>query len=86
MFYVMGYADDLTAFISTFEQLKKLESVILIYGKASGARLNKTKSKCLLFGKWKEINDTHIHGFTIVKDGVKILGIYYGDENFQKKN
>jgi len=28
----------------------------------------------------------NINGFTVVKDGIKILGIYYGNEEFQKKN
>ena len=60
--------------------LKSLMSLMHEYGRASGARLNTTKSKGLWLGRWRSCTDSPC-GLTCVNTSLKIVGIYFGSEN-----
>jgi len=71
------YADDSTGILSSELSIKKLLHYCHLYGKASGAKLNKMKTKGIWLGKWKSRSD-HPFGISWI-DKIKIVGIMFGD-------
>ena len=53
-----GYADDNTVAITTEQSIEDTFSVYLTYERASGAKLNRSKSKAMWAGSWKDRTDT----------------------------
>jgi hypothetical protein len=49
---VIAYVDDVTILITSPEGIPKLQEILDIYTKASGARINITKSKAMAIGRW----------------------------------
>ena len=53
-----GYADDTTVAITTEQSIEETFSVYSTYERASGAKLNRGKSKAMWAGSWKDHTDT----------------------------
>ena len=77
---ISQYADDNTCIVTNSYGLVKVIDVFNEYGRASGARLNTTKSKGLWLGRWRSRTDSPC-GLTWVNTSLKIVGIYFGSEN-----
>ncbi|PJE77730.1 hypothetical protein CI610_03342 [invertebrate metagenome] len=71
------YADDSTGICCTVSSISKLFSWCDLYGRASGAKLNKQKSKGIWLGKWKSRSD-HPFGISWVEKH-KICGVLVGN-------
>jgi hypothetical protein len=66
-----AYADDITLVITRQEQIEQVQEAIHNYERASGAKVNKAKSKALAVGSW----DPHTPMMGIpYSEGVRILG------------
>lgn len=80
--YLSAYADDTTALVSSQEQLKIILFEYHNFSKLSASKLNKFKSELLFLGgvNWLE---SHL---PTKKDGLKILGIFFGDSGFMAQN
>ena len=74
---ISAYADDITPFISDISQLTIIENELKEYGNFSGGRVNWNKCEIYPFGNWNQI--TINTRYKINREGVKILGIYYGN-------
>lgn len=70
------YADDTTCFVSNTEGFTALDEELQLYGSASGARLNRTKSKGLWLGSWQTRQDTPLH-IDWALQSIKILGLTF---------
>jgi hypothetical protein len=55
---ISQYADDNTCFVTNNYGLLKVLDVFEQYGRASGAKLNRTKSKVLWLGRWRQRSDS----------------------------
>ena len=53
-----GYADDTTVAVTTERSIEETFSVYSTYERASGAKLNRGKSKAMWAGSWKDRTDT----------------------------
>jgi hypothetical protein len=73
---ISQYADDNTCIVTNSYGLVKVIDVFNEYGRASGARLNTTKSKGLWLGRWRSRTDSPC-GLTWVNTSLKIVGIYF---------
>ena len=51
---MLAYADDITVFLSSREDIEKVHHTIRTYERASGAQLNSNKSRALDVGGWLE--------------------------------
>ena len=72
---MLAYADDITVFLSSREDIEKVHKAIRIYEQATGAQLNPNKSRALAVGGWTEpITPFGIELF----QQVKILGVTFG--------
>ena len=71
------YADDSTGICCTDSSIQKLFFWCDLYGKASGAKLNRLKSKGIWLGKWKSRSD-HPFGISWVEKH-KICGVLVGN-------
>ena len=69
---VSAYADDVTAFIKTQEELNCVREHFLLYEQAAGAKLNEAKTECTWIGEEGERPSLLME----VKEEIKILGIY----------
>ena len=77
---ISQYADDNTCIVTNSYGLVKVIDVFNEYGRASGAKLNTTKSKGLWLGRWRSRTDSPC-GLTWVNTSLKNGGIYFGSEN-----
>jgi exonuclease III len=71
-----GYADDVTGVVSTVESVGHILDSVSQFGLASGAKLNKDKTKGLFLGAWENREDTPFNINWVKK--VKICGVWYG--------
>lgn len=71
------YADDGTAILTDTESVKLVLDLCTLFGRASGAKLNLSKTKGIFLGKWKRRED-HPFGISWV-DNCKILGVKLGN-------
>jgi hypothetical protein len=70
----IAYADDITIIITSPLDIPAVQTALNIYEKATGARINISKSKIMAMGKW----DTSINIFNIPYYArMKILGINF---------
>jgi hypothetical protein len=76
---ISQYADDNTCIVINTYGIFKVIDVFDEYGRASGARLNRTKSKGLWLGRWRCRTDSPC-GLEWVNSRLKIVGVYFGDE------
>lgn len=83
-FKVGQYADDTTGFLRSLYFLRILLDVISAYERGSGAKLNRSKSKAMWVGSWKD-RDDQPYGLTWVKK-MKILGVFFGVIDVQRDN
>ena len=72
------YADDVTGILTTEKSIEKFLYWTELFGKASGSKLNKDKTKGLWLGAWKNRKENHRFGITFV-DSLKIVGIKIGN-------
>lgn len=85
--FLSAYADDVTLFITGQDDIVNLTKNIGLYEKASSAKVNWTKSEGFIMGKWENVKLPQLpEGLQWRKDGIKILGVFLGNEQFQKKN
>ena len=72
------FADDSTGILCNDNSIKKFLYWIELFGKASGSKLNKEKTKGLWLGAWKYRKDNYRFGIQFV-DILKIVGIKFGN-------
>ena len=75
---ISQYADENTCFVSKDCGLLKVLDVFEKYGRASGAKLNRTKSKGLWLGRWRQRSDSP-GGLMWSDSTIKIVGFHFGD-------
>ena len=84
---VSAYADDVTIFIKTQEDIQNLTSSLELYEKAASAKVNWGKSEALLVGRWTEnIVPRLPGGLQWGKGGMKFLGVFLGTDEYKNKN
>ena len=71
------YADDGTGILTNLYSVQKLLEKCKLYGRASGAKLNVSKTRAMYLGKWKSRSD-HPFGISWV-DSTKLLGNTLGN-------
>ena len=74
---VIAFADDSNFSVLDDISVEKIFVYFDLYSKASGAKLNKTKSKGFFLGKWKTRSD-HPFGISWIQK-IKIFGVLYGN-------
>ena len=86
-FSVSAYADDITVVIKCQNDIRFLEQKLKQYEQASSARVNWAKCEGLILGEWSNKEKPILPaGLQWSIEGMKVLGVYLGNENFQKKN
>lgn len=70
----IAYADDVTVIIRGQKEITTLQIIIAIYEKATGARINWEKTKCIPIGPWNQEQNI---GRQVYDDTAKILGIEF---------
>ena len=82
-----AYADDITVFIKCQNDIRILEQKLKLYEQASSARVNWSKCEGLLLGEWSNKEQPILPAWLQWStEGMKVLGVFLGNENFQKKN
>lgn len=82
-----AYADDITVIIRSDDDVKNLISCLNIFQNASSARVNWEKTDTLLLGHWTNQNPPQLpHQRLWNTKGVKILGLFFGTEQYMEKN
>ena len=72
------FADDSTGILTTDKGIHKFLYLIDLFGKGSGSKLNKAKTKGIWLGAWKYRKDNYRFGINFV-DCIKIVGIKFGN-------
>ena len=72
------YADDSNGTLSNTESVRNILKLCKLFGKASGSKLNMTKTKGMYLGKWKSRED-HPFGISWI-DSMKLLGTKLGNK------
>jgi hypothetical protein len=75
-----GYADDTTIAVTMDESIEEVFSIYDTFEEASGAKLNRGKSKGMCLGAWKSRNDTPF-GLSWVKE-LPLLGSTFSVGNY----
>ena len=82
-----AYADDVTIFVTSQHDIQTLEQELSLYERASSARVNWNKCDSLLLGKWSNKEQPTLPaGLQWSREGIKCLGVFLGNDDFQKKN
>ncbi|KAJ1144822.1 hypothetical protein NDU88_011116 [Pleurodeles waltl] len=76
--------DDVSVFWADWCSIKELEKACIVFGKASGSKINRAKSDTLLLGYWTPTRDPLPN--PIKQDFVKILGVWFGGEGVVEKS
>ena len=79
---ISQYADDNTCVVTNTYGIFKVIDIFNEYGRASGARLNTSKSKGLWLGRWRSRTDSPC-GLTWVNTSLKIVGLHFGSDDAQ---
>ena len=77
---ISQYAGGNTCIVTNSYGIGKVFDVFNEYGRASGARLNTSKSKGLWLGRWRTRTDSPC-GLSWVSTSLKLVGLHFGDEN-----
>ena len=72
------FADDSTGILTNDKSIKKFLYLINLFGKASGSKLNKNKTKGLWLEAWKDRKDNYKFGIDFV-EYIKIIGFKIGN-------
>ncbi len=84
---ITAYADDVTVFVNDNNDIKALSKVIDIYEGASSAKVNWDKTEAFWSGQRILENLPYLPGnLKWNRTGIKILGVFLGSAEFQKKN
>ncbi len=84
---ITAYADDVTVFVNDNNDIKALSKVIDIYEGASSAKVNWDKTEAFWSGQRILENLPYLPGnLKWNEQGIKILGVFLGSAEFQKKN
>ncbi len=84
---ITAYADDVTVFVNDNNDIKALSKVIDIYEGASSAKVNWDKTEDFWSGQRILENLPYLPGnLKWNRTGIKILGVFLGSAEFQKKN
>ncbi len=84
---VSAYADDVTVFVNHEKDIKALVNALNVYEKASSAKVNWDKSEAFWAGQFSVENLPQLPGdLTWKREGLKILGVYFGKSESQKLN
>ena len=78
---ITQFADDINFTIQDTHSIDRIMTHLQHYERASGAKVNRTKSDILIFNKPGIFNNKW--GFNIVTDNRKVLGIYVGTDETQ---
>ena len=76
---VAGYADDSSVFVRELNSLIVLSEIVMNFEFATGAKLNREKTKIMGLGNWKDRDKWPLDWLKIEKE-CKILGIYYSND------
>ena len=76
---ISQYADDNTCIVTNSYGIGKVFDVFNEYGRASGARLNTSKSKGLWLGRWRMRTDSPCR-LLWVNTSLKLVGLHFGDD------
>ena len=71
---VSQFADDLSVFVTSEQSISKLLVLLDIFHYASGSNVNKSKSKALNLGFWRNRPPDNIFGIPVVKN-LKLVGL-----------
>ena len=82
---VSQYADDTSVVCSTNDAILATFDIYDLYGKASGARINTTKSKGLWLGPWRHRVDPPV-SLSWSSDSIRLLGTTLGPGNLEEEN
>jgi len=74
---ISQYADDATLLLRDLTSVRHVLSIVDIYGKGTGARLNRTKSEAMWLGSWKSRSDTPLGLKWVTK--MRVLGVWFGE-------
>lgn len=80
--YLSAYADDTNALLGHPSQITIIETEYKKYSQFSSSKLNTQKSVILLLGGQLP----PVTRFPVVSDGIKILGIYFGNNSYTAQN
>ena len=83
-FKVRQYADDTTSFLKDYRLLVNLFSIVSLYERGSGAKLNRGKTKAMWLGAWKTRTSQPLGLKWVTK--MKILGVFFGTEPVEEAN
>lgn len=81
-----AYADDIIVMIDEQRDIDVLIRLANDYTVVSSAKINWEKSEAFLVGGWSADVLTLPQGLLWKRDGIKYLGVFLGDEQFEKKN
>lgn len=70
------YADDVTLFMASDVDLQGALNHLVVFAKASGAKLNRGKSHIKFFGRWRDRQDG-VGGLQVCRGPLKILGVHF---------
>jgi len=78
-------ADDTCLILTSDDAIKAVFESYALFEKASGARLNQSKSKGIWLGGWSERSDPPVDlDWTSTK--IKLLGVFIGPGNLEEDN
>lgn len=82
---ISQYADDTSLILSSDDSIKATFETYTEFEKASGAKLNQSKSKGLWLGSWRgRLNPPVALDWTSIK--IKVLGVFIGFGNLEEDN
>ena len=73
-----AYADDVSVFVSSHEDILAVLQALDEYERITGAKINRSKSKGLRLGAWRRLNPPGPFEWT--NGPIKILGIWFGPD------
>lgn len=82
---ISQYSDDNNFIVTSRRSIVRIFDIVKLYSMCAGTKLNLSKCCGVWMGKWKHCTD-HICGISWSNSIVKIVGIYYGNENTENVN
>ena len=82
---IVQYADDSTIFVKTVKSLEQLIKKFQSFGRASGLKLNMTKTRGIWLGGLKDQGLRISKGIHFTGNPVKMLGLYIGHNKIKMK-
>lgn len=72
-FKIMAYADDVTVYLSSPDEIQVIQQALIIYGRSSGAKFNYRKPGMLPLGSWPLDNTENPFP---IKPSIKVFGLH----------